>query len=164
MAQLLFVRTGRVEFWPSLHGTELKLGSVAVASSDPFRRALIGVAPFLFGSGLILLLLFFYQNLVLIPEQFRLILVGYGIFEIGNTMFSSRKDMEGTIELTLALGIIIGILYVFGIRFPSEWWVFFSSDAAVAFMQQAAVFIAVPVILDLCVIALFWLLLRVVRH
>src|SRR5579859_1313470 len=56
MASLLFVRVGTIEFLPQIHGDTVKLGSVQVARTDPFRRLLIGVAPLLGGMGILLLL------------------------------------------------------------------------------------------------------------
>lgn len=163
MAKILFVPTGTVEFVPVLRGTELKLGSVAVAKSDPFRRALIGVAPFLFGVFLIFIFLFSYNQLTVIPQGFRALLVGYSIFEIANTMFSSRKDMEGTIELLLALLILGTILYFAGIRVPLESLSFFQSDVALTFVSQAAVFLAIPLCIDVLLILVLSMLLKVVR-
>src|SRR5579864_7350547 len=61
MASLLFVRVGAVEFWPKIHGSSVKLGSVQIARTDMLRRFLIGAAP-LFGGMGILLLLFYYLH------------------------------------------------------------------------------------------------------
>src|SRR5438045_1842305 len=58
MAGLLFVHTGHIELWPKLEGQHVKLGSVAIAHTDIFRRFLIGAAPFFFGTTLLLGLLF----------------------------------------------------------------------------------------------------------
>src|SRR5260221_5738718 len=59
MAHLVMVQTGKIEFWPKLEGDTVKLGSVEVAKTDPFRRLLIGMAPFLFGTVILLALLFY---------------------------------------------------------------------------------------------------------
>lgn len=99
MASILFVPTGEIEFLPEVRGSEVKMGSVAIASTDPFRRFLIGVAPLLIGFFVILLLFWYIAPVVLVSWQTVLLL--YGAFEVSNTMFSSKKDMEG------ALGIIV---------------------------------------------------------
>src|SRR5437588_102405 len=49
MANVLFVKTGEIEFMPQIHGEHLKLGSVEVAQTDPIRRFFIGVAPIIIG-------------------------------------------------------------------------------------------------------------------
>src|SRR5689334_22124684 len=45
MAAMLFVRVGKIELFPQKQGNSIKLGSVAIAHTDPFRRSLIGLAP-----------------------------------------------------------------------------------------------------------------------
>lgn len=99
MASILFVPTGEIEFLPEIRGSEVKMGSVAIGATDPFRRFLIGVAPLLIGFFVILLLFWYITPVVFASWQTILLL--YGAFEVSNTMFSSKKDMEG------ALGIII---------------------------------------------------------
>lgn len=163
MAQILFVPTGKVEFMPQLRGKELKLGSVAVATSDPFRRALIGFAPFLVGTSLILTVLFFYDVLSIIPEAIKPYLVGYFIFEIGNTMFSSKKDLEGTVELVLTFAILAVIVYFLGFRIPAEWIGFFLSDQMTSIAEKAILFIAIPLVLNFVVIFLCRVILRLFK-
>ena len=162
MAQILFVPTGRVEFMPQLRGNELKLGSVAIAQVDPIRRALVGVAPFLFGITIILTLLFFYDK-ISIPESIKLYVIGYSIFEIGNTMFSSRKDLEGTVELLLTLLIVSIILFFIGIRIPESWIDYFQSDAILDLMRQATYFVGIPVLIDIITISILYIFIRLGR-
>lgn len=163
MAQLLFVPTGRVEFMPVLRGTELKLGSVAVAQTDPIRRALIGVAPFLVGTMIILLALFFYGQLTLIPENLKIFIVGYVVFEIGNTMFSSRKDLEGTVELLLTIVILSIILYFIGVRIPDGWIIYLNSDSVISVVRQSSYFIGIPLVLDIVLILILRFFLRIAK-
>lgn len=109
MASMLFVPTGEIEFLPEIRGDEVKMGSVSIAQTDPFRRFLIGVAPLLGGLGILFLLfLFFLPTLTFVSWQAVVLL--YAVFEISNTMFSSRKDMEGALGLLVFLAVIIGIL------------------------------------------------------
>ncbi len=58
MARILLVPVGKMEFLPKQEGESVKLGSVSIGRCDPFRRLLIGVAPFLAGTTLIILTLF----------------------------------------------------------------------------------------------------------
>ncbi len=163
MAQILFVPTGKVEFMPQLRGSELKLGSVAVAKSDPFRRALIGFAPFLVGMVIILTLLFLYPVLPMIPESIKPFLVGYLVFEIGNTMFPSRKDLEGTVELVLASGVVGVIGYFLGVRIPDDWLSFFFSANVIQIAEKAVVFIGIPLLINVSVIFFLRVILKFLR-
>src|ERR1700722_1998592 len=59
-ARLLGVSVGTMEFMPQIEGEHVKLGSVQVAHSDPIRRFFIGAAPFLFGTLIMLGLIFYF--------------------------------------------------------------------------------------------------------
>lgn len=108
-ASIFFVPTGEIEFLPEIRGDEVKMGSVAIASTDPFRRFLIGVAPLLGGLSILFLLFWYFSpNLTILSWQAALLL--YAVFEISNTMFSSRKDMEGALGLLIFIGVIAAIL------------------------------------------------------
>jgi len=62
-AGLLFVKTGSMEIIPKVMDDEIRLGSVQVAKTDPFRRTIIGVAPVLLGMAIIFGILFYLQPL-----------------------------------------------------------------------------------------------------
>lgn len=56
-ATLLGVKTGRFSVWPKIRKRgELQMGAVQVDVVDPFRYSLIGLAPLLFGSAVVLLI------------------------------------------------------------------------------------------------------------
>jgi len=56
-ARLLGVRTGKISLWPSkMRGNQMRMGSVRVARTDPFRSSLIGVAPLISGSLAVLII------------------------------------------------------------------------------------------------------------
>lgn len=120
MAAVTGVRVGEMNLVPEmLENGRIKFGSVEIEKSDPFRRALIGAAPFLVGIVVMLIMLSILsmRGLEGLGEY---LLVGYVLFEIGNTTFSSRTDMEGTVELLFALAVIASLLvfglYLLGIR------------------------------------------------
>lgn len=57
MAVLLRVKVGKFSLWPKVkRGGELILGSVQVQGAGPIRHSLVGVAPLLFGSLVVLLI------------------------------------------------------------------------------------------------------------
>lgn len=164
MAMLLFVPVGQMEFLPVVHDSgHVKLGSVQIGKTDPIRRALIGLAPVLFGSTLIILLLY-----VFVPKDFALDQLPwwgigallYGVFVISNTMFSSRKDLEGTLEVGIMLFIISVILYITGIRIPEVVLDFLFSTRIESVFQLGSLLLGIPLILDGLVILLMRVVLR----
>jgi hypothetical protein len=120
MASILFVATGEIEFMPQIHGNKVKLGSVAIAKTDPIRRFFIGVAPILFG-----LIIIFGLYILLFPHfaltfSWKELLFFYLLFEIGNTMYSSSKDMEGAIGFFIIATIIIALYFFFHLHLPAS--------------------------------------------
>lgn len=162
VANILFVQTGEIEFFPKLHGSSLKLGSVEVAQTDPIRRAIIGFAPVLVGTTLLLLSLFAFSNGFgsTISLGVRLTVLLFVVFEIGNTMFSSRKDVEGTLELLLVLAVFAVVAFVLGVRIPSQWIQFFSEESVIKTLWQIDLFLCVPLFMNLFLIAALKLLLK----
>jgi hypothetical protein len=161
-AHILFVPTGKMELIPEMqdHST-VKLGSVQIAKTDPFRRALIGFAPFFYGVGVILLVLWYVYSSNLLTYTPILIIAGYIIFEVGNTMFSSKKDLEGTLELLIALAVIVGILYFVGIRVPGSIFTSLFTDQVVTFLMLCCQFILVPLGIDVVALLVLALIKRI---
>jgi hypothetical protein len=116
MANLLFVHTGKMELLPKLEGNTIRLGSVEIVKPDPFRRLLIGVAPFLMGTTIIILTLFSADFFDATHTLWIGILALLIVFQIGNTMFSSKKDMEGASFFLVLFIIAIVTLYLLGFR------------------------------------------------
>ena len=154
-ASLLGVRVGTIEFMPEVDGEHVKLGSVQIAQSDPIRRFLIGAAPFFFGTAIMLGILFYFVQNRLYDNYLFVILVGYVVFEIGNTMFSSRKDMEGALELFATIIVIIIILYLLGIRItffnPN---LLFSQSLIQEVFKRGSLFLLAPLLIDASILFL----------
>lgn len=115
VAEILQVNTGKFNLLPKISNdnTGIILGSVKVGKSDPFRRTLIGIAPFLTGILLIFL------SSTFLPQNFNLLnldifsyLVIIFIFLISNTMFPSKQDMKDSF---LFLFFLVFILWAW-------WW------------------------------------------
>lgn len=115
IAQGLGIYVGEIEFTPKFETEGIKLGSVQIAESDPFRRFLIGIAPLIIGFVLIFLTLAIYDRFQ-ISGIWTQVLLFYLLFEIGNTMFSSKRDMEGALELLLALILFLAFAYFAGFK------------------------------------------------
>jgi hypothetical protein len=149
IASVLFVRTGEIEFWPKVHGGYVKLGSVAIEETDPVRRLLIGVAPLII--GLFSMILASYYLLAFFPGiNWQTGLLLYIFFEIGNTMFSSKKDLEGALAFLIALGIILIILFGFGIKLPFTIFSIFLSLPVQIFFQKLDILLVFPLMINIC--------------
>lgn len=155
MARLLFVYAGHMTLLPQIDGTHVKLGSVQIAKTDPIRQMLISVAPFLFGVTILAATLLYGLPYASFDNLLITCLIGYILFEIGNTMFSSRKDMEGTVEFLIALVILGGILYLIGFR-PSPHVVYAVLPTSVVHvLEQSTMLFLIPLGIDLGAIVLF---------
>lgn len=168
-AAILFVRVGEMEFMPKMHGNEVKLGSVQIAKTDPLRRAIIGVAPVFVGMTIILTLmsviarneaissleiaaLHFIPLAMTIPNWVIWAIVIYIIFVVSNTMFSSKKDLEGTIEVLTILLIVVSALFLIGFRLPQSILDYFLSPMAVETVGKITVLILMPLVVDILII------------
>jgi hypothetical protein len=162
IASLLFVPTGEIEFFPQVYGNTVKLGSVQIAATDPFRRFFIGVAPLLFGVG-ILLGLFWFLSPSITVLSWKTIGFFYALFEIGNTMFSSKKDLEGSIVF-FVLTILFVTLLIF-LKIPIER--IFLSLLALPNIQTAALqiaqFLLIAIGIDTLCIMILLMLSRILR-
>ena len=155
MANLLFVPAGNMRLWPKIDGNHVRLGSVEIQTTDPFRRMLIGFAPFLFGSTILFTLIYYISIQDFPLFSMPLFGLGYAIFEIGNTMFSSRKDLEGVIEVVGAITILSILLYIAGIRLPDNFFYFLSSEKMETIFQMGSTYILIPIVLDVLIILFF---------
>ncbi|MBP9718942.1 MAG: hypothetical protein KBD46_00570 [Candidatus Levybacteria bacterium] len=148
MALILFVPVGHMEFIPKVHGTSVKLGSVMIGKTDPFRRALIGLAP-LFG-GLVCLLgaIYYFSSFPLQIWILNILLLLFIVFEISNTMFSSRRDVEGIPALLAVISIFVISAWILDIRIPEPIVTYVSSITFQTFFQQLSLYLLIPLGLD----------------
>lgn len=133
-AKMLGVRTGKISFRPSRkRGNQMRMGSVRIARTDPFRASLIGVAPLISGSLAILII----GQLILglgSPEEVWLsgeweqvgesLLASlkvpdfwlwlYLIFAISNAMLPSETDREPWRPVLLFMGLTVLFFYLAG--------------------------------------------------
>jgi hypothetical protein len=160
-AGVMGVRVGTMEFVPTIEGDRVKLGSVQVAQTDFFRRFLIGAAPFFIGTAILLAILFYASQNNLYENYWMILLIGYLVFEIGNTMFSSKKDMEGALELFATIIILVIIFYFLGVRLPEfNPDIIFENPVVKETLQKGSLFLLVPIIIDLVLISLIKLIKR----
>ncbi len=126
-AEILRVPTGKLSFEPEQQGDSIRAGSVTIARTDPFRRYLIGFAPIIWGLATLAILI--YLSFTYIPPvvelKLRLVLwwgAAYLLFAVSNSMFSSRKDMEGFAVFAPVLILLVAIPYFLGFRITLTPW------------------------------------------
>lgn len=125
-AEVLGVHTGKLILVPEIiRGEEVKTGSVAIAKTDPFRRALIGIAPFLTGIGAVFAITqvfsFYFQpsSPASLADRHSTILTisyYYLLFAISNTMFPSPSDMKGVWPVAMVIVLLISAAGIAGIN------------------------------------------------
>lgn len=164
-AELLRVRTGEFEVAPRIEANGLKMGSVQVAKSDVFRSAIIGVAPVIFGTAVLSIVLFFFTKIVSPGAIFSswqnaglALIVLWVVFVVTNTMFSSKKDVEGVAELGIALVFVVVILLIMlvilKVDFLPSLLAFLENQWLVENLRMIAVLLGVPVVLNLILLFL----------
>jgi hypothetical protein len=161
-AGVLMVHVGTVEMMPEIQEGGVKLGSVQIGKSDPIRRALIGVAPVLVGLSIILGMLFLVGSSIengLLPFWGYLVII-YLLFEISNTMFSSRKDLEGFgMFLVIVFSILIGFYLLARTQLFSGLEILLNPEVA-QFFKAASLLMLIPIIIDLATLGLTKLMLK----
>jgi hypothetical protein len=152
-ALFLLVPVGDLRLLPEVREDEIKLGSVGIGKTDPVRRFLIGVAPFIFGTLTILVVIHLVQDNKLIENVWTVILLGYVVFEIGNTMFTSKKDLEGAFGLLIFIIVVYLLVLLLGIDINfSLLGDILTSSYIKDLLVTATVFLAFPLVLDTVII------------
>lgn len=148
MARILVVPAGKMEFVPVMRNGGVKLGSVAIARTDPLRRMLIGVAPILVGTAVLCIAIYSMYTYNVLTSFWHKALFVYVLFVVGNTMFSSKKDLEGTLEFSIALIVVGAVAYFFGFRLPDNTFTIIFNPKTIIVIKQALLFMAIPIALD----------------
>lgn len=162
MAGILFVPVARIELVPQLQGEYIKLGSVEMKKTDIVRSFFVGVAPVLFGSSLLIFAMYYLSTSFSI---FRLafdtgllirFLLLYVIFVTANTMFSSRKDMEGALKLLLIMGIVgMGLLFADGAWVTQRVGYYLQNSSLLSFTQKIDLLLLFPTGINIIFAVLF---------
>lgn len=159
MAAILFVPVGDMEFVPKRAGNSVKMGSVEIGKTDPVRRSIIGFAPVFLGLVIVIGVIYlsfstilFFQNKNIFIFVAIILTIIYLLFAISNTMFSSRRDMEGTIEIAITLLIIFLVAYILGFRFTLSYLDKIPIKEFIAIIRQSAMFLMIPIAIDLLIL------------
>jgi hypothetical protein len=132
VAEILGVRAGDLSLTPEIPSRDgdehVKAGSVAIAKTGPFRRAVIGIAPIIVGLGALSALSFYLSPLVSRivagdpnglfsnPSFYIFVIAFYVIFAVSNTMFSSPEDLRGFMPVAVSILVLAIVLSVLGLR------------------------------------------------
>lgn len=117
MAAILAVPIGQVNIIPEVVGKEVRFGSVSIEKVDFLRRALVGVAPLLVGTAVVVGGLSYLIGAQPALPWWQTALVVALVFQISNTMFSSHQDLEALPEALAILGIVAVLIGAM-----SYWW------------------------------------------
>ncbi len=149
----LLVPVGQIELLPKIDkNDQVKLGSLSVGKTDPIRKTLIGIAPFILGTTIILTSLYWTTTNNLTENPLVLVLIGYLVFQIANTMFASKKDLEDAWKLIVIFMALYAILYFLGLRLPSINPNTLFSNELIELVKKANIFLLVPLALDFVII------------
>ena len=154
-ALFLLVPVGHLRLLPEVREDEIKLGSVGIGKTDPIRRFLIGVAPFIIGTLTILVVIHLALDNKLIENVWTVALLGYVVFEIGNTMFASKKDLEGALGLLIFIILVYLLTLLLGINVDFS----FLGDILTSIyikdlLVTATVFLVFPLVIDTVIITI----------
>lgn len=117
-ALFLFVPVGRINLMPEIQDSGVKLGSVEIAKTDFVRGSAIGLSPLIIGLSIIFFLISYFIHNNSNINWWMLLVFVYTIFQITNTMFSSKSDLRAVLELVVFLLLLVIFLLIFKINAP----------------------------------------------
>lgn len=163
VAGILFVPVGEMELVPKMkEDGQLRLGSVLIGKTDPVRRMIIGLAPLFVGLLLILGIPYLLGN---IPGLYLKIFIVYALFVAGNTMFSSKKDLEGVLEFFILVAVIMGVFYFINFRMPFEIFLgFLEGERIVSFIKEVDVLLLWTIAIDFAFLGIGFFLANVLKR
>jgi hypothetical protein len=155
-ALFLLVPVGTVDLFPEVEeGKSVKLGSVGIAQTDFVRRTLIGFAPMFFGIAVILGSIYLATTRSLLGTPLSYIVLAYIVFEVGNTMFLSKRDLAGSWKVLVVLMVLVVCLYVLRLRVEISLVSTLFTQNVVEILKQASIFLVLPAVIDLVFVLMF---------
>ncbi len=138
-AKLLGVRVGPISIGPERkRGKQMRFGSVQIGRTDPVRESLIGLAPLVSGTALVLLLARWGFGLLpsvrIVPAEWPGQVVAclraadawlwvYLIFAVANAMLPSESDRRAWRTFALYLALVLALaLALFGLPRATAAW------------------------------------------
>ena len=140
MAMALFVKVGKLELIPKVEGEgKVKMGSVQIEQVDLLRSLIIGIAPLVLGISVLLISL---------SVNISSVLKAYIAFEIGNSMFSSSKDMEGGAKVLCVILVMALVCYFLGVKINLETLNSIFGSRQILIIKSGDLFLLIPLVVD----------------
>ncbi len=162
MAKLLFVPTGKISLLPKLQGNTIRMGTAEVGKSDIVRQLLIGVAPFILGITILFLSFYFLLPKLSSLNYVLLDLFIYLLFTISNSMFSSKRDLEGIAFFLFILIICFSLLIIFDKEIIVQLQTLLSLLPA-RYWQTAIYYLLIPLTLDIIILIVLRLFIQLFK-
>jgi len=114
MAIILFLPVHKIQILPEFEKNYIKLGKVLYEKKDVIRGVIVGIAPLL-GA---MLFFWFLSIFHLFPQQniWLSILLGYVVFSVSTSMFSSKQDLIDLVYIIPFIALFWAIIYLFNIN------------------------------------------------
>jgi hypothetical protein len=125
VAEILQVPTGKMEIMPDfekVEGGEQRLGFVMTGKTDPFRSFLIGFAPFVTGTLLLILLGYLLNMWWGVAPFWQVGLVIYGLIVVSNSMIVSRQDARNWPFVAIFTVLVIFVLVRLHVSLPESFF------------------------------------------
>jgi hypothetical protein len=156
-ALILLVPVKQMDLLPEIEEEKVVLGRVPIAKVDFVRRTLVGISPFVSGITIILGGLYYLISNSLLSTPIYIVLAAYLIFEIGNTMYLSKTDLEGTWIFFLLVFVVVIALYFLGVRLSL-------TPKLIEVFKKASIYLAIPIIIDLVILFAISLPGNIIRY
>lgn len=148
-AKLLFVPVYSFTIFPIVEEDSIRLGSVEIAKTDFIRRALIGTAPLIIGILTLLSSTYYLLHSVYMNTWWGICLLAFVTFQIGNTMFLSKRDTEGLWKIAVLILIVIGLLFYAAV----DWYAGIRLlQSFIDVFRTLSTYLLIPIILDVAFI------------
>lgn len=157
VAKLLGVTVSDMEFYPKYEKDTLKLGSVSVAKTDFFRKALISIAPTVIGVVALFLCIWYSLEVRNTLNVLQLFFVGFIVLQVSNTMFPSKKDLEGTWKFFL---FVLVLFFVFAFFFGTNIKQI-ENTVALRYFRMGSIYFSIAVAIDLSLFGFIRILLMI---
>lgn len=148
-AKILNVPVKSFSLKPKLIKNNIILGSVLIQKPDLIRAFIIGGAPVIFGLGIMYITFYFFPIEIALENAWLAALIIILIFQISNTMFSSRKDMESAIAILLFLLIAAIILFLLKDYIPLAAFInFINNPINTEIIRQISLYLLIPITIN----------------
>ncbi len=162
-AEVLLVKAHDLRLSPQINAGHLRMGSVVISKTDIVRSFLIGVAPILSGSFVLVFGVYFFLNnlswvmgLPLAWSGVVFVCFGWFLFFVSNTMFSSKKDVETLVPLLFLTSFLLLVLLIalafLKINTLGVVGSLVNGEGFVLWMRLACLFLLFPIGVDLIIV------------